>query len=367
VYQRADGLWCASASAGYDEAGRRRRRTVYGKTKREALEKLQQARGTLGAGNLDAGRLTLGEYLGRWLETTRTTVEPNTHGYYERHVRMLIRPHLGDVRLAKLGPFHVEQWYATLERAEVSAAVRKKAGETLRTALRQAVRLRLIAANPAADVVKPKATRPEMKVLDPDQVARFLDAARGDRHHALYVLALDSGMRQGELFALRWEDVDFDAGTVLVRRSLEVVGAKLRAKEPKTKSSRRRITLSRETLDALHEHRKRMLVEGHGAGPVFCDTDGGWLRRQNVTRRSFLPLVAAAGLPAIRFHDLRHTCATLLLLAGVNPKLISERLGHANVQMTLGTYSHVLPTMQAAAAEAMGKILGHKPETKASG
>jgi integrase len=165
-------------------------------------------------------------------------------------------------------------------------------------------------------------------------------------------------MRQGELFALQAENIDFDNGSVYVQRSLENVGDQLRVKETKSAKGRRRIDLSRFTVDALHEHRKRMLAEGHTGGPFFCDTKGGYLRRSNFLRDSFEKIIARAKLPPIRFHDLRHTCATLLLLADINVKVVSERLGHAKIQITLDTYSHVLPTMQKAAADKLDRMFG---------
>jgi integrase len=142
-----------------------------------------------------------------------------------------------------------------------------------------------------------------------------------------YVLAIATGMREGELFALTWNDVDFKGAAVTVSKTLEDIAGQQRTKEPKTRKSRRRIDLPAFSVEVLHEHRKRMLSEGNASGPVFCDRAGGYLRRQNVLRRSLRPLMKAAGVPTIRFHDLRHTSATLLLLAGENPKVVSERLG----------------------------------------
>lgn len=271
---------------------------------------------------------------------------------------------MGNVRLAKLSALHVERLYADMEAAGVSAAMQKKVGTCLGTALRHACRLRLLGHNPVADVPRPKPARQEIHPLDPDQAARFLDAARQDRLFPMYALALDSGMRQGELFALHWPDIDFGAGSVQVRRSLEEIAGKVRLKEVKTARSRRRIELSGFTLKALNEHREAMLAEGMDvkAGPVFVAPGGGFLHNSNVQHRSFEPLLARAELLAIRFHDLRHTCATLLLMAGENVKVVSERLGHSSVVITLDTYSHVLPSMGKRAAETMDKILGRKPE-----
>src|SRR5262249_54049173 len=153
-------------------------------------------------------------------------------------------------------------------------------------------------------------------------------------------------------------DIDFETGAVFVQRSLEQVGGKFRLKETKSSKGRRRIDLPKFALDAMHEHRKRMLAEGNANASVFCDRDGGWLRKSNVVRRSYRPILKRAGVPVIRFHDLRHTNATLLLLQGVHPKIVSERLGHASIELTLNTYSHVLPTMQMVAVEKLERLFG---------
>jgi integrase len=370
IFKRVDGLWTATLSLGYDGKGRRRRRTVYGASKTEVQDKLRELHNASASGTvLDLGQLTRAQYLTRWLENTaRPKVNPTTYHRYEEHVRLHISSTIGGNKLAKLTALHVEQLYADLERkvevAEdgrrrtVSAAMRQKVCKTLRQALRHAVNLGAIPNNPAEKVPLPRHAKGEMRVLDLSQVARLLEASEKDRLHALYVLALDSGMRQGELFALQAEDFDFESGSVFVQRSLENVGDKLRVKETKSAKGRRRIDLSRYTMDALHEHRNRMLAEGRVGGPFFCDTKGGHLRRSNFLRDSFEQIIARAKLPTVRFHDLRHTCATLLLLADVNVKVVSERLGHAKIQITLDTYSHVLPTMQKAAADKLNQMFG---------
>jgi integrase len=360
VFQReSDGLWIGSISLGYDANGKRLRRVVSASSKSEALEKMR-ALVASGAGPIgDADKLSLSEYLDRWLDQTKDKLAPTTHHRYEQHVRLHLKPHVGCVLLRKIEPFHVEQLYREMEKAGDSASERQKTGKALSTALRAAVRSRLIPYNPCLDVVKPRVTKEEIHPLDGSQAKALLTAARGDRLHALYVLALDSGMRQGELFGLHWPDIDFSAGCVQVRRSLEEIAGHHRIKELKTKSSRRRIELSPFALDALHEHRKVMLAEGRDVkdGAVFVDAASGFLRKSNFARRSFKPALVRAALPtSTRFHDLRHTCATLLLMADVNVKVVSERLGHAKIQITLDTYSHVLPTMQKKAAEKLGAL-----------
>jgi integrase len=242
----------------------------------------------------------------------------------------------------------------------------------LRNALKHAVAGDLIPKNPAALVPLPKreeaAASKAVAPLEGDQPDRLLAAASADRLYSQYVLALDSGMRQGELFGLHWPDLDFERGEVFVQRSLKERKGVLRLKETKTKHGRRRVRLTRPTLDALQQHRERMLAEGREvkAGAVFCDTDGGFLRKSNFARRSFDRALRMAGLiaerqaggkPKVRFHDLRHTCATILLLADVNPKVVSERLGHASIEITLNTYSHVLPTLQERAVEKLEAII----------
>lgn len=180
-----------------------------------------------------------------------------------------------------------------------------------------------------------------------------------------YLTALDSGARPGELFALLWEDVDFDGGFLSVTKSLEGISGALRVKPTKTAKSRRRIDLSPDTLAVLAAHRKAALAAGRIASPVFHDTAGGHLRLSNLVKNSFKPILARAGLPAVGLYTLRHTCATLLLLANEPAKVVSERLGHSSVTLTLDTYSHVLPTMQKRAADVLGAIPGAAQKRKA--
>jgi hypothetical protein len=218
---------------------------------------------------------------------------------------------------------------------------------------------------------------------DPFKVGMVLKHARQDRLYALYVTALDTGMRPGEMFALEWSDVDFTGAHVTVTKSLEEIAGHLRVKDAKTKKGRRRIDLTPETLAALNDHRKRMLAEGHAAGPVFCNNVGTHLRISDVRLASFKAIINRANkaeveaaakakrdpvlLPDIRLYDLRHSSATLLLLADVPAKVVSERLGHSTINLTLDTYSHVLPTMQKSASQKMSKILGHASKVNVSG
>jgi integrase len=360
-----------------------KRRTIYGKTKAEVLEKIRNVQNESAAGLIaDAGKLTVGEYLNRWMETAgKRSLRHGTWVRYEQLVRLRIVPHLGDVPLARLAADHIDQLLIDLEKEGVSARGQQMAVNVLGRALKDATnrRPRLISHNPVRDVVKPKSPGPKRTVYGPEEVARFFAAAAEDRLAALYVLAVDTGMREGELFALEWPDIDFGAGCVMVQRALKEVKGQLWVEDLKTEKSRRRIDLSRATLDALDAHRKRQLAEGNAGKLVFASPEGDYLRRPNVARRSFRRIIDRANamareeaekatqatgqhvepalLPRIRFHDLRHTCATLLLLADERTKVVSERLGHASTQVTEAIYQHVLPTMQKRAAEKMDAIL----------
>jgi integrase len=355
IRYRADkGLWVSEVRTG---AGKRR--TVYGKTKQEVQDRLRRLHNDIASGiGTEASSLTVGQWLARWLEIVKPTVEPGTYEPYARHVRLHLTPHIGNVKLVKLSKSHIREWYAKLASGGMSAAMQRKVGTTLTIALNQAVRDDLLPGNPALKIKKPKAQKPDIAPLDPEQVIAFLQAARTDRLFAFYRTALDSGARPGELFALLWPDVDFEGQFITINKSLENIGGRLRVKAAKTAKSRRRVDLSAETIKALVEHRKQMLAEGHIAGPVFCASCGGYLRIDNLRFYSFLPILEKAGLSERRLYDLRHTCATLLLLADVPAKVVSERLGHASITMTLDTYSHVLPTMQRNAADVLGRLLG---------
>jgi integrase len=248
--------------------------------------------------------------------------------------------------------------YTSLAAAGVSADGQKRAGVALGVALQHAVDLHLVPHNVARDVKKPRHQPKEMQAIDPGQVRAFLAEARADRLFALYVFLLDSGAREGEAFGLQWPDLDWERGAASIVRSLEEIDGNLALKENKTRKSRRRVALSPFTMEALAEHRKAMLVEGsyRPDGPVFCDSAGGWLRKSNFLRRSFRPILKRAGLPAIRPYDLRHSSATLLLLAGEDSKVVAERLGHSSTLLTQNTYQHVLPGMQERAARKLEAI-----------
>lgn len=216
----------------------------------------------------------------------------------------------------------------------------------------------LVIRNACDAVDPPRVAKRTIRPLTAEQVQQLLKAAEKDRFHALYVLAVGSGLRLGEIFGLQWQHVDLKAQALTVCQSLQELNGQLELAEPKTAKSRRRIDLPKTVVDALWKHKKRMLAEGFAAVPwVFCNGHSGPLRRSHFHRQNFKPLLKRAQLPSIRFHDLRHTSATLLLSAGVHPKVVQERLGHSQISVTLDIYSHVLPTMQIEAAGKMDQLL----------
>ena len=203
-----------------------------------------------------------------------------------------------------------------------------------------------------------------MRPFSEEEARTFLEATHGDPFEALYILALTTGLRRGELLALKWNDADLERGTLRVGRALVKEGGRHAVGETKTRRGRRQVNLTPRTVKALRVHRKRQLEEKmrliglyEDTGLIFTTQRGTPVNPENLVRRSFKPLLSRAGLPDIRFHDLRHTCATLLLGRGVHPKLVQKLLGHATIAMTLDTYSHYLPSMGDQAANAMGDTL----------
>ncbi len=365
IYQRPDGRWVATVTVGYNGTGKRIRRTVYGWTKKHVQEELTKLQSSKMAGTLSApNRLTVGEYLNRWLvNVASTTVRPGTFVNYDGITQKQIIPRIGGVALQKLTPQHVQHLYAEMLRGGSGSHSRKLAHCVLGRALKDALRSGLVVRNVCEAVDPPRIARREMQTLDLKQTNDLLAEAANDRLESLYWVAIATGLRMGELFGLQWQDVDLKAGTLSVCRTQSDVKGKLSLAEPKTAKGRRLVALPAQAVTALAEHRKRMMVEGlAGADRVFCNTEGAPLRRPDFHRRSFKPLLKRAGLPNIRFHDLRHTSATLMLGAGVHPKVVQERLGHSQISVTLDVYSHVMPGMQRDAADRMDALLNPSAE-----
>lgn len=327
---------------------------------------LEQEQGTL----VEPNALTVNAYLDQWLETAKSKLGERTLQDYTLVLKRYIRPTLGTLRLNKLTSLAIQGVYSNMQARGLSARTVRYAHTVLSSALTQAVKWRLLTVNPAKAVDLPKNTQlKEMHALTPEEATRFLDAAAMDRWGILFTFALVTGMRPGEILALRWRDVDFEAGTVIVRRALVTLKGKHTFAEPKTARSRRTIPISASMVKDLQQHKADQAVERATAGAcwedgdlVFASGDGTPLNERNLVQRHFKPILEAAGLPKkVRMYDLRHTCATLLLSQEVNPKVVSERLGHASITLTLDTYTHVLPTMQREAADKLDALLFRRP------
>jgi integrase len=364
IFKRADGRWVGQLDLGYVDTprGRRRRsRTVYGPTRGDVAERLtkllrEQHTGTLA----NDGRLTVGEFLIDWLAGKQ--VRPKTRASYQTWVMKHLIPSIGRIRLEKLQPQDVD----SMVRAKLASGLTPQSVHhlraVLRSALSQAVRYELASRNVAAISSPVNVPDHEMQVFTPDEARAFLEAVRGERLEALYSVVLALGLRQGEALGLRWEDVDLDGRRLIVANALQRVNGQLTLVPPKTRRSRRTIELPDTAATALRAHKLRQLEERllaggrwKDTGHIFTTTIGTPLDGPSVTK-AFQRLLANAGLPRLRFHDLRHSCATLLLVQGVPARVIMEILGHSSIALTMNTYSHVMPSLKREAADAMDRV-----------
>ena len=346
------------------ETGRRLRPQRTYKTRREAEAGLAHWRTEIehGMAVIPSGK-TVGEYLEFWLDSSaRHRVRTTTFVSYQRLVRLYIIPTLGNVSIQKLSAAQIQALYSSLltkgSRDGTSLAPRtvRYVHAILRRALKEALALGLVPRNVTEAVSPPKAPRPPIKGWVMLDLRRFMAVAHDDGYSPLWLLAAHTGMRQGELLGLRWQDIDLDRGVCRVVQAVPTVHNGIEFTPPKTASGRRTIALDNTCVVALREHRTRQNERRLATGAAWQDYDlvipstiGTPLNNSNVYHR-FIKLTAEAGLPRIPFHGLRHTHATLLMQAGVHPKVVSERLGHADISLTLSTYSHVLPQMQEEAA-----------------
>lgn len=364
VYRTKSGLW--RGSYWVTTAKGPKRRYVSGNTRQECSQKLTKAMADRDGGLIfDAGSLTVGEYLTRWLEdSVRGTVRTSTYETTGHMVRPHLVPALGRMKLKDLSPTQVRGFYREKLDSGLSPATVRRMHSVLNKALKQAMLDGLISRNVCEAVKPPKVERKEITPLDREQARALLEAAAGGRFEALYVLAIHTGMREGELLGLKWEDVDLEQRVFRLRHALVREGGKVTLGDLKTPKSRRSVQLTRAAVDALRSHLQRQLkeIERIGSlyqpgGLVFATESGSLINPSNLRNRSFKPLLKRTGLPDICLHDLRHTCATLLLSQGTHPKLVQELLGHATIAMTLDTYSHFLPSMGDQTVKAMEAAL----------
>ncbi len=364
IYQRSDGRWCASVDQGWED-GKRKRKVIYGKTRREVADKLVVVQRTTQQGlPAQDDQITIGAFLDQWLrDVVKPTVRATTLNSYEGLVRKHLKPGLGKHRLAKLTPSHVQSFMN--EKLEEGLSPRTVAylRTVLRSALNKALEWGMVHRNVAALVKPPRSVRAEVVPFSPDEAKALLETIKDTRLQALFAVPLAIGLRMGEALGLRWADVDLDTGTLRVAQSLQRIKGGVVFTEPKSAKSKRTIPLPGHSLGILKAHRSRQLQERLAAGDgwqdsglVFTTPIGTALDSRNV-RRLFHELCEEAEIPKRRFHDLRHTCATLLLSQNVHPRVVMETLGHSQISLTLDTYSHVLAPLQRQAADEMDAAL----------
>lgn len=364
IYQRKDGRWAASISL-----GGLKRKTIYAKTRREVQDLLHKALHEQKQGLLVTGpRQPLKQYLKQWLEEIhKASIRPRTYERYEEIIRLHLVPTLGYVPIQKLSPQQVQ---ALLARKLTEGFAPKTVSciyGVLHTALKDAVRWELVGRNVCDLVTAPRKVDHEIQPLTPRQIRLFLEAVKGHRFEALFTLALATGMRQGELLGLKWQDIDLAGNTLQVRRIQSrvprLLGKGYVEAETKTRKSRRSILIAGFALDALKAHQLRQQELRARVGDrwqardlVFCTRRGTPLNPSHI-RDALREVLEQAHLPLIRFHDLRHSTATFLLSLKVQPKVVQEILGHSQISMTMDIYSHVLPTMQKEAMDQLSKAL----------
>ena len=368
IVKRGKDSYTIVLSMGYDPVtGKYKQQWVSVKgTKKDAEHKLAEMLHQIDTGGfVKPGKVTVAEFLERWLdEYVRPNLAPRTTEGYEHIIRRHIIPRLGSILLTQLKSDHLQKYYADLQtkgrlggKSGLSPRTVRYVHVTLHAACKSAVRWGLLSRNPADTVDPPRHEQHEMHILDEPQVKALLEAARSTPYYALFYLALYTGMRRSELLALRWCDIDLILGEVSVARSLHrLKDGRIVFGSPKTAKGRRMIALPPTASVVLRNHREQQKAIFAILGRpleesdlVFCQTDGHPTLPDTVTH-AWIKLVRRVGLEHIRLHDLRHTHASLMLKQGIHPKIVQERLGHASIGITLDTYSHVVPGLQAAAA-----------------
>lgn len=369
IIKKKDKTWLVRIFLGRDTNGKRKyfSKVIHG-TKKNAETYLNAKLREKDLGIfVEPASIPLSEFVDRWLEEiAKPRVRKSTYASYEMMLRLYIKPKLGSKRLSDVQAHEIQKVYNDMRKSGLSSRTVRYAHNVLSSAFKQAIKWQMLIRNPCDVCELPRLEKTEMKYFSPDEVSRFLLEARSDKHFLVFLVALETGMRPEEYLAVQWKDIDLETGVLSVRRALvwNRKGGGFRFEEPKTSKSRRSIPLSDSIVSALKIHRRHHLAEKMKLGPDYANLDlvfstelGTPISSVNLRNRHFKPIMREAGLSDIRLYDLRHTTATLLLSAGENPKVVSERLGHASIVLTLDTYSHVLPTMQKEATRKIEKMM----------
>ncbi len=365
IYQRQDGRWCAQVSLGYKPGGKPHRKLLYGKTRAEVSESMKRVLREQQMGlTITSERQTVAMFLTDWLENTvKPKNKSQTYRSYEWIVRVHLIPGIGRLSLVKLTPQKLQAFLNERHASGLSPATVKHINATLRAALSQAHRWQLVHQNAAKLVTLPRSVRYVPTILSAEQAKSLLVFVTGHQHEALYTVALTLGLRRGEALGLRWRDIDFETGRLEVCHSLEnVKGKGQRLTTTKSEKSRRILRIPQICLTALAKQRSAQAKEMQWAGSKWKDgnfvftTSVGTPMNPDEISHVFPTVLKDAGLPKVRFHDLRHTCASLLLSLGVPAKLVQETLGHSTYQLTMDTYSHMIPALRNEVADRMDEV-----------
>jgi len=354
--------WELTIDLGRDENGKRKRKYVHVTgNKSDAQKRLREILTDHDKGlPIDIPKITVRAYLDKWLDDyAKIRTAPRTVDGYSGIIERYLKPHLGRILLSELTPHHIQGLYSKMSEQGLSAQTILHTHKLLSQTLRQAIKWQLLVRNVCEAVDPPRARRKQMSALDTADVQVFLEAIKGSPYMHLFYVMLYTGLRRGETLGLRWCDVDLAKETISVNQNVvRLHNNGLSVREPKTPYSRRLISLSPSVVTLLKGLRVRQMEqleannqEWSETGFVFANNDGGPLSPDTVTH-AFTKIIKRTGLPHVRLHDLRHTHATWMLKQGVHPKIVSERLGHSSVTITMDTYSHVLPGMQEQAAMA---------------
>ena len=364
ITQRADGRWHARVDLGIVN-GKRVRKSLYGKSPKEVSAKLRDALKRKSQGALVTGpRQTFGQFLDRWIRDIITPkCRPKTISTYRGLIDRHIKPGLGTIALAKLTAKDIQGFYAQKREQGLAPQTIVHLHALIRACLKYAERSGEIGYSPINRVVAPTSPRADIRPFTIDEATKILEVSAGDRLAALWSLAFHTGLRQGELLGLRWQDVDADRATLTVLQTIQEIDGKIQVGAPKSKSSRRTVPIESAALDALKTWRTRQIEERLKAGPAWSDSGfvftsqvGTPLSARNVARR-WHQILDAAGVERRGMHAARHTVATLLMAAGKHPSLVQDLLGHSTIRLTLDTYTHVSEHLRSEATSTLSTLL----------
>jgi integrase len=373
VVNKGKDKWLVRVFIGRDENSKTKfyNEIFKGKKKDARAHEAKKKRELESGVSLEHSNVTVDEYLDNWLKVSaKPRLKDRTYQDYKEYLDRYVRDKIGKIKLSKLKPLDIQAIYTSMLKAGLSPRTVRYTHSILSSSLKQAMKWQILPNNPATLVDLPQNHRKEMMVLSLQESKRFLQFAESDKWFVIFSLAISTGMRPEEYLGLKWKNVNLEKGTATIERVLvwNRKGGGWTMQEPKTSKSRRTIPLPLSVIRELKKHRLSQLEYRLKIGKAYQDSDfvftteiGTPILLSNLRRRHFKPILTEAGLPEkLRLYDLRHTCATLLLMEGENPKVVSERLGHSSVVITLDTYSHVLPSMQAEATNKIEQLLYEK-------